>query len=310
MTALEGQALLDHGKAIARRYARRVGIEVAEELRAEAVLRALASPPPDGRIEPWLERIYRNLLVDRWRRGKTAALHVDVEGIAGARTPEDDLLGHERRRAVRTSLGQLPRETRRALLIRYYGELDDDEAAARLGIATATVRTRIHRALARLRPRLADVRGWFPPLLGKLGIQATTVGLAPVLVAVLVVAGAAPSPPETAPERVLATATVDRPAQRRAGDAFTVGPPDSPAPPPPSPAPRAARRATVTPTGAPASERAPVPVVDVEDPTDRQVLHPDTLAIFAEPERPARPCMVEAPPSLVAQIDKMMDDLL
>ena len=41
MTALEGKTLLDHGKAIARRYAGRVGADVAEELRAEAVLRAL-----------------------------------------------------------------------------------------------------------------------------------------------------------------------------------------------------------------------------------------------------------------------------
>jgi len=85
MTALEGKALLDHGKAIARRYARRVGVEVAEELRAEAVLRALASPPPDGRMEPWLERIYHNLLVDRWRREKPTALQVDLDRIAAGR---------------------------------------------------------------------------------------------------------------------------------------------------------------------------------------------------------------------------------
>jgi len=35
MTALEGKALLDHGKAIAKRYAGRVGPDVAEELGAE-----------------------------------------------------------------------------------------------------------------------------------------------------------------------------------------------------------------------------------------------------------------------------------
>jgi hypothetical protein len=50
MTALEGKALLDHGKAIAKRYAGRVGSDVAEELGAEAVLRALGSPPPDGHL--------------------------------------------------------------------------------------------------------------------------------------------------------------------------------------------------------------------------------------------------------------------
>ena len=76
MTALEGKALLDHGKAIAKRYAGRVGPDVAEELGAEAVLRALRSPPPDGQLEPWLERIYRNLVVDVWRRRRPAALDI------------------------------------------------------------------------------------------------------------------------------------------------------------------------------------------------------------------------------------------
>ena len=102
MTALEGKALLDHGKMIARRYAGRVGPDVAEELRAEAVLRALGSPPPDGRMEPWLERIYRNLFVDLWRRGQLLTVNLDdVPALAGAGTPEEEVLHRERRRLDR-----------------------------------------------------------------------------------------------------------------------------------------------------------------------------------------------------------------
>jgi len=167
MTALEGKALLDHGKAIARRYAGRVGPDVAEELRAEAVLRALGCPPPDGRMEPWLERIYRNLFVDLWRRGQLRTIDLDdVPELTSAGTPEDETLLRERRRLVREGLGRLPRAARRALLSRYYGELDDAAAAARFGVAATTVRTRIHRALARLRAHLRDLRGWCPPLFG------------------------------------------------------------------------------------------------------------------------------------------------
>ena len=119
MTALEGKALLDHGKAIAKRYAGRVGPDVAEELGAEAVLRALRSPPPDGHLEPWLERIYRNLVVDAWRRRKPAALDLaEVHGLAVSGTPEDAMLAGERRRLVRASVARLPREARRALLTR------------------------------------------------------------------------------------------------------------------------------------------------------------------------------------------------
>jgi RNA polymerase sigma-70 factor (ECF subfamily) len=309
MTTLEGKALLDHGKAIAKRYARQVGVDAAEELRAEAVLRALASPPPDGRMEPWLERIYRNLLVDRWRRGKTAARHAVVERFAAAWTPEDQLLGRERRRVVRESLRQLPRETRRALLTRYYGEFDDNVAAARLGIATATVRTRIHRALALLRARLGDVRAWCPPIFGKLGTQVATVGLAPVLVAVFVVAGAVSSPQEPIPESPVATPVVNQPAHVHVGKAPVMEPQVAFAPP--SSSPRVAKRAaTVTPTAAPSPVTTMVAELGNDEAIVREILYPDSLDVFAEPERPARPCMVEAPPSFLAQIEKMMDDRL
>jgi RNA polymerase sigma factor (sigma-70 family) len=309
MTALEGKALLDHGKAIARRYARTVGIDAAEELRSEAVLRALGSPPPDGRMEPWLERIYRNLLVDRWRRGRTAAIHTDVERFATPRTPEDDLLGQERRRAVRNGLRQLPRETRRALLTRYYGELNDDVAAARLGIATATVRTRIH-----LRARLGDVRAWCPPILGRLGAEVTTAGLAPVLVAMLLVAGAASPSPAVIPNIPDALAEIRPPAQLRAGNPFATEPPDRPQPAPPASPTRSGKRATrlapaVVPSLAAAMDANPGNGAP-DEPTIGEILQPDGLDVFAEPERPAARCMVEPPPSFLAQIDKMMDELL
>jgi RNA polymerase sigma factor (sigma-70 family) len=178
MTALEGKALLDHGKAIAKRYAGRVGSDVAEELGAEAVLRALRSPPPDGHLEPWLERIYRNLIVDVWRRRRPATVDVaDLRDLATSGTPEDAVLARERRRMVRASVARLPREARRALLSRYYGELDDEVSASRLGIAGSTIRTRIHRALGRLRGRLEDLRACCRRYSAKLGAGASALGL-------------------------------------------------------------------------------------------------------------------------------------
>ena len=122
MRALDGKALLEHGEAIARRYASRVGAEVAEELCAEAVLRALRSPAPDGRSEPWLEGIYKNLVIDHWRRRQLIAVDVnELHVVSTSLTPEDSLLARERRRLVRAGLRRLPRESRQALLSRYYG---------------------------------------------------------------------------------------------------------------------------------------------------------------------------------------------
>ena len=190
MRALDGKALLDHGEAIARRYASRIGADVAEELRGEAVLRALRSPAPDGRMEPWLERIYKNLLIDHWRRPQQITVDIAEMDAISASTPEDAALLAERRRLVRASLRCLPRETRRVLLSRYYAELDEPTTASRLGIAGTTVRTRVHRALARLRTRLADLRAFFMPSFSRWAGQLAAVGAAPILVATLIAAGA------------------------------------------------------------------------------------------------------------------------
>jgi RNA polymerase sigma factor (sigma-70 family) len=312
MTVLEGRAILDHGQAIARRYAKRVGPEVAEELRGEAVLRALRSPPPDGRMEPWLERIYHNLAVDRWRRGQVPiADHVDPAGCPIGGTPEDAACLRERRRLVRRSLRELPREARRALVARYYVGLDDDNAAARFGISTTTVRTRIHRALARLRDRLGDLRAWCPLVVGKLATQTLSLGLAPVMVAALIVAGA------RAPEPVRARAT---PAQRPVEPARITSPMRATAQALPLPvAPSRPRirpgkkpgstpaRATVRPALVHVTEQVPV---ESDEPIVVDILRPDAIDVFAEPERPAPTCLVTAPASFVPQVAKMIEEWL
>ena len=308
MNALEGKALLDHGNAIARRYAGRVGADVAEELRGEAVVRALRSPPPDGRMEPWLERIYRNLFVDRWRRRQVRTVDLaELPELAGAGTPEDEVLRRERRRAIREGLGHLPREARRALLSRYWGELDDAVVADRLGVAATTVRTRVHRALARLRARLGDLRAWCPWLFGKLGAPAAAVGLAPVLVAMLIVVGAASPPPKPEPTAAPALAAAQPAAVRLATPAAPAEPAVAKMPPPRA---RIAKKAPPTPVLAVATpaqaevvDRAPEAIVG-------EILQPDGIIIFAEPERVVPPSMIEAPPDLLAQIDKMVEEWL
>jgi hypothetical protein len=40
-----------------------------------------------------------------------------------------------------------------------------------------------------------------------------------------------------------------------------------------------------------------------------ELMQPDGSDIFVEPERPVAPCLVAPPPDLLAQIDKMIDEL-
>jgi RNA polymerase sigma-70 factor (ECF subfamily) len=308
MTALEGKALLDHGNAIARRYAGRVGADVAEELGAEAVSRALRSPPPDGRYEPWLERIYRNLIVDVWRRRKPATLDIaDVRGLAVSGTPEDVVLASERRRAVRASVARLPHEARRALLSRYYGELDDDVSASRLGIAGATMRTRIHRALERLRSRLGDLRGLLPPVFGKVGAHVGASALAPLMMVVLVVVPVSLRAPEAESSRS-ATVSADHHATQAARPAVAVAREDVPTVPV---EPRKRVRAAVR-AGAAARQEAPAQIIAFveHDEVVADIQRPETLDIFADPVKAPRPCLVEAPPDFLGQFEKMVEDSL
>lgn len=305
MTALDGQALLDHGQTLARRYARRVGPEAAEELKAEAIARALASPPPDGRMEPWLERIYRNLFVDLWRRRSLPLVDgADLDALPGGATPEDEILRCERRRVVRAGLCSLPREARRAVLAKYYREDHDDVAAARLGVAPVTVRTRIHRALAKLRTRVGELRGFLPTSLGRLASQWAAASVAPAMMAALVVAASAPRAPDA---RLTGSASPTVAAVAAAVPVLAV-PEEIPRAPAVRPELRShTHKPPVTPATSPAVDEpiAPPPAQVTVD-----ILAPDGLTVFAEPEPSAPPCLVEAPTSLLAQIDKMVEDTL
>jgi RNA polymerase sigma-70 factor (ECF subfamily) len=310
MTALEGKALLEHGKAIAKRYAGRVGADVAEELGAEAVLRALRSPPPDGRLAPWLERIYRNLVVDVWRRRKPATLDIaDLRDLAVSGTPEDAVLAKERRREIRTHVARLPREARRALLSRYYGELDDDVSASRLRIAGATMRTRIHRALGRLRERVGDLRGLLPPVFGKFGLHLGAMGLAPLMIAALAVVGVSSRAPEVNPDPGPSVAQ-DHPARQAARTAGWSARAEFPAV---VAAPRKRARAVARTTAVvqPAREMPAQIISFVEhEEVVAEILRPEAIDVFADPVKVVPPSLVEAPVGFLAQFEKMVEDSL
>jgi len=238
MANLDGKALLQHGHSLSCRFAGRVGLETAQDLGCEAMVRAVASPAPDGRIEPWLERIFRNLLVDRWRRQKLAPVTIDdLPERSWVGTPEETALVGERRQLVRRSLARLPRDLRRTLFLRYYGGMDDQVAAGRLGVAPATVRTRIHRSLRRLRAMLGGLRVLFPPVFADLGAKTASLALVPLVVAAVVTVPLRPHPaghPDVLPLAVAHSRSFARIAASRAempraqADAATAPAPEKP----------------------------------------------------------------------------------
>ena len=134
----------------------------AEELAAETFLRAVraagAFDPDRGSAKAWLFRIAQNVLRDA-RRRERRRIAVPIEAlrdlVSDAPSPEERLLHQEEVRGLLTAMADLAERDREVVSLRYGSELEYAEIAAILGIREAAVRTRLWRALGRLRESLA-----------------------------------------------------------------------------------------------------------------------------------------------------------
>lgn len=145
----------------------------ADDAAQEVWLAALQHPP--ARAEgprPWLARVLRNALRARHRadtsrdeRERTVARDEAgaqcVEAPAGSRPEvlaDIDLALHGHRRLVEAVLA-LDEAQRRIVVQRFWHDLTPMEIAARDGLPVATVKSRLRRALTRLRERVVDEDG-------------------------------------------------------------------------------------------------------------------------------------------------------
>jgi RNA polymerase sigma-70 factor (sigma-E family) len=111
---------------------------------------------------PWLSRIAVNLSIDRWRRNRrrqaTFSPLADDDhapSLDGAASdPAGDVLGRERRERLDRALAVLPEKQRAVVVLRHYQDLSLEEIAETLGMRLGTVKSSLHRALARMRERL------------------------------------------------------------------------------------------------------------------------------------------------------------
>ena len=179
-----GLALFSHQRRLTSRFAARLGRSDAEDLASEAIARGLARPAPDGRQEPWIETIFRNLVADTHRRSHRGSDALVDEPVDGGASPEEALLGREQRKAVASALPAIPAELREALVARFYDDQDYAQMAASRGISVTTARTRVYRALTRLRRSLEALRAWWPMTFGS-GAPLSAAWLPAVAVAVL-----------------------------------------------------------------------------------------------------------------------------
>ena len=152
-------ALIDiHGQPIFRlAYRLTVDADDAADVAQETLLRAfrhlhrfeLGQP-----LRPWLLRIARNLAYNRRRslRRWLAALG-RWQAQRALHTEPVDLTAHD---AVRLALEVLGEKDRDVIFLRFFSELSVAETAMVLGVAEGTVKSRLARALQRMRAALAQ----------------------------------------------------------------------------------------------------------------------------------------------------------
>jgi len=125
----------------------------AEDAFQEAALRAwrrLANLRDGSRFQPWFIGIVANQCREI-RRGKW--WHLTLIPDAGVTRGVDETMwldGEELRRAVM----RLPHDLRMAILLHFHLDMPLSDVSIALGISTPGVKTRINRALKRLRPAM------------------------------------------------------------------------------------------------------------------------------------------------------------
>jgi len=114
-------------------------------------------------FRPWLLRIVanqaRNHHRSSQRRGarEQASTVLSPELLGGEPTdPADHLLREDRRIAVLAAVRELSVPLRQVVTCRYLLELDEAETATVLGVPRGTVKSRLSRGLARLRPLISE----------------------------------------------------------------------------------------------------------------------------------------------------------
>lgn len=135
----------------------------AEDAAQEALIqayRALATFRGDGSFGAWLARI--GVRVASARRFSRPAVEPLDDAVAERRSPGPDpaedpearLLDLERRRAILDAIRGLPPAQRRVVALRLFDDLSLEEIAAMTELPMGTVKSRLHRGLARVRDQL------------------------------------------------------------------------------------------------------------------------------------------------------------
>ncbi len=134
----------------------------ANDVTQDAFMRAFAALPrfrTDAAFRPWLLAIVGNQARNHRRaKGRREALAVRAADQADDSTvsPEAGVIGAERRERLVAAIEGLREEDRQVITLRWFAELSEAEMASLLGRPAGTIKSRLSRAMQRLRLVLAE----------------------------------------------------------------------------------------------------------------------------------------------------------
>jgi RNA polymerase sigma factor (sigma-70 family) len=157
-------ALVDLHRVSVMRVAYAIADGEADDVAQDAVVKAyrhLSSFRSERSFRPWLLSIVANEARNRRRSFlRREALVLKVASRPSAEVgadPGEEVARDERRQKLLDAVARLPDRDREIVALRYFCELSEAETAAAIGMAAGTVKSRLSRALGRLRADLGEV---------------------------------------------------------------------------------------------------------------------------------------------------------
>jgi len=131
----------------------------AEDIVQEVCLKVWKEAPrwrPQAKFSTWLYRVLVNACID-WRRKVVPFVDTDMDGIEDGRCGDDErLIEQEDSRRVRDALQTLPARQRAAVVLSYYEELTNQQAADVLGLTLGAFQQLLFRAKQKLKGHLTS----------------------------------------------------------------------------------------------------------------------------------------------------------
>jgi RNA polymerase sigma-70 factor (ECF subfamily) len=168
---------LDSYRKIYELYARKVlnfiyrmaaSTEEAEDLTQETFLtvyQKLGSLKDNSKFEPWLFRIARNYVYQRYRSRPPASVSIDVQDDEGheineladeRKNPDEEFQSGELERVVQKVISALPEKYREVFILSAIQHLSYQQISEIVGRSLASVKTDIHRARLQVRKQVKE----------------------------------------------------------------------------------------------------------------------------------------------------------